>query len=102
MRKVETTRQKMVKRLRQIANAEGITYAEVQKIFESQFKFTKQTIEELDSEYLENASEEELKKHVFNFIYLGKVHTGKRLQTLTKKRKEKKNGRDKNERDTNQ
>lgn len=99
MRKKETPRQRVIKRLRQIANEEGITYTEVHNAFNSQFKFTKEKIEELEEEHIANASKEELEEYVFNFIYLGKVHTNQRLQALTNKRKEKQKSRKKNGRD---
>lgn len=98
MKEVETARQKVIKRFRQIANAKGITYAEVQKVFNSQFEFAKEKLEELDEEYLKNASKEELEKHVFNFIYLGKIHSGIRIQKNNKKR----NGRAQDEHRTDQ
>ena len=85
--KKETTRLKVIKRLRRIANEEGLTYSEVHKVFMSQFKFAKEQLEAFDPKYLENASEAELERHVFNFLYLGKIHTKKKLQKLANKRK---------------
>jgi hypothetical protein len=48
----------------------------------AQFKFAKELLENYDKEFLANASEEELKEIVINFIYLGKIHTGTSLQRL--------------------
>lgn len=78
--KKEFIRKRVERRLRRIAEAEKITFNEVYKIFRSQFLFTKQTIEGLDKEWLRTTSEEEIKELVFNFIYIGKIHSSKRLQ----------------------
>jgi len=81
MRK-EYIRKKVEKRLRRIANKEGITYTEVYKIFRSQFLFAKEKIEGLDKEWLADARPEELRELVFNFIYIGKIHSGVRSQAF--------------------
>lgn len=78
--KKEYIRKRVEKRLRRIANEEKITYNEVYKVFRSQFLFAKQKIEGYDKEWLATTSEEEIKKLVFNFIYIGKIHSSKKLQ----------------------
>ena len=84
--KKEFIRKRVEKGLRRIANKENITYTEVYKVFRSQFLFAKETIEGLDKEWLASTSEEELKELVFNFIYIGKIHSSKRLQDYGNKK----------------
>lgn len=79
-------KKRIVKRFRRIANDRGITYAEVLKVFRSQFKFTKETIEKLETEDLSKMSAEELDNYVFNFMYLGKIYTNKQLQKTGNKK----------------
>lgn len=86
-------RKRIVKRFRKIANKHNVTYAEVLKIFKSQFKFTKEKIEGLSNEDIENMSEEQLEEYTFNYIYLGKIYTNKKLQEYGK-RKRKSKGND--------
>lgn len=80
-------RKRLVKRFRKIADDYGITYAEVLKIYKSQFKFTKQKIEELTSEEIENMDDDELEKYTFNYIYIGKVFTNNKLKEHGKSKK---------------
>lgn len=79
-------RKRVIKRFRRIANQNNTTYAEVLKAFKSQFKFTKEKIEELSKEKLANMSEKELEDYVFNYIYLGKIFTTKKLQEYGNKK----------------
>lgn len=75
--------------MRRISNKYGIPYAEVNKVFRSQFQFAKEKIEELDKETLSTASKQELEEIVFNFLYLGKIHTNEALQKLGNKKNNK-------------
>jgi len=81
----ESLKIKFHKKLQKIAREEGLTHFEVEKIFKSQFKFTKETIEALDREFLDNATEEELSKYVFNYMLLGKVVTDARQRDWAKR-----------------
>lgn len=87
-------KERLVKRFRQIASKHGVTYTEVNTIFKSQFKFTKEKIEEISKEDLSNMEEKDLEKFVFNFLFLGKMFTDKKLQEFGKKYnlKKEKNG----------
>lgn len=67
--------------MRRIALKNKVSHAEVQKVFKSQFALAKSKIEEQDRSYFENASKEEIEGWVFNFLYLGKVHSSVKLQT---------------------
>lgn len=80
--KKEFIRKRVERRLRRISNDEEVSYHEVYKVFRSQFLFAKEKIEGLDKEWLRNTSEEELQELVFNFIYIGKIHSSKKLQTF--------------------
>ena len=73
-------RQRITKRMMRLANDKGITYYEVNKIFKSQFACAEEELKKYSKEELANMSEDELKKLVFNFIYLGKLFTNKKLQ----------------------
>ena len=79
MRK-EFIRKRIEKRLRRIADEEKISYNEVYKVFRSQFLFAKEKIEGYEKEWLATASEDEIKELVFNFIYIGKIHSSPKLQ----------------------
>ena len=72
-----TVKERIVKRFRKIANDHGITYNEVQKVFKSQFEFTKDVIEKQD---MSGKTDKELEKLVFTYLYLGKVYTNKKLK----------------------
>lgn len=61
-------------------------------MWRSQFAFAKETIEKYDKEYLANASKEELEELVFNFIYLGKIHSAESLQKYGNKKNNIKTG----------
>ena len=80
-------RARLVKRFRRIANKNNITYTEVLKIFRSQFKFTRDKIAELSSDEIEGLTEEQLGEYTFNFIYLGKIYTNKKLQEYGKEKR---------------
>jgi len=84
--KKESIRKRFEERLREIAIAEGVEVSEIRTVFRSQFKFTKEKIEELDKKWLSGVSLDELKKLVFNYLYIGKVHSGQRLQEYGNKR----------------
>lgn len=79
MRK-EFIRKRVEKRLRRIAEKEKIPYNEVYKVFRAQFLFAKNKIEGYDKEWLATTSEEEIKELVFNFIFIGKIHSSMKLQ----------------------
>ena len=72
--------------MRRIALKNKVPNAEVQKIWKSQFGFTKELLESYSKEYLATATEEELKEIVINFLYLGKVHSAESLQQFGNKR----------------
>jgi len=71
----ESLKRRIDRRIQQIAKEEGLTNYEVEKIFKSQFKFAKDTIEGLDEEFLMSGDEDELDTYVFNFSYIGKIVT---------------------------
>jgi len=73
-------RKRIVKRMMRLANDKGLTYFEVNKVFKSQFACAEEELKKHTKEELANMSEEELSKLVFNFIYLGKLFTNKKLQ----------------------
>ncbi len=89
-----TIRERIAKRMQRLAAKHNITYHEVYKIYKSQFEFTAQKIGEYTKEELANMPEEELKQLVFNFIYLGKVYTNKKLQKLGNKKNNLNQGED--------
>lgn len=76
----ETIRKRIVKKIRRIASKHGTTYAEANEVFRSQFRFAKMKIEELDEAWLATATKKELEELVFNFLYLGKIHSSEGLQ----------------------
>ncbi len=100
--KKEFIRKRVEKRLRRIAEKEGITYNEAYKIFRSQFLFTKQMIEGYDKEWLATTNEEEIKELVFNFIYIGKIHSSPALQKFGNNKNINKGEKDGKESNTNQ
>jgi hypothetical protein len=75
-----------------IANNRGLTYHEVNEIFKSQFAFAAEELSKYSKEDLANMTEEELKKLSFNFIYLGKLFTNKKLQEYGNKKNNLKQG----------
>jgi hypothetical protein len=81
-------KQRIATRLRKIAIDEGITYHEVNKIWQSQFKFAKEKLESYSPEHLANASKDELEEIVFNFLYLGKIFTTPGIQWKVNKKRE--------------
>ena len=85
MKKV-SIRKRFEEKLREIAIAEGVEVKEVREVFRSQFKFTKEKIEAIDKKWLAKAAVAEINKIVFNYIYIGKVHSGNRLQEYANKR----------------
>lgn len=86
----DSTRKKVEKAFRRIADEEGITYTEVLKIFRTQFLFAKEKIEGYDEEWLASTTEEELDKLVFNFVYIGKVYSSKKRQIYANNKKKRK------------
>lgn len=50
------------------------------KVYTSQFLFAKTMIEGYDKEWLATTTDDEIEKLVFNFIYIGKVHSSVALQ----------------------
>ncbi len=79
-------RDRIVKRFRRIAVKNNLTYNEVLLAYKSQFLFAKETIEKFSTQELSEMTEEELEDYVFNFIYIGKIHTSRKLQELGNKR----------------
>ena len=100
--KKEFIRKRVEKRLRRISNKEGVTYNEVYKVFRSQFLFAKEKIEGLDKEWLASADEEEIKELVFNFIFIGKIHSSPRLQEFGNNKNQLKGEKHGKESSTNQ
>ncbi len=100
--KKEFIRKRVEKRLRRIAEKEGITYNEVYKIFRSQFLFAKQTIEGYDKQWLDTVSDEEIKELVFNFIYIGKIHSSPRVRKWAREKNHLKGEKNGKESSTNQ
>jgi len=78
--KKEYIRKRVEKRLRRLANEEGLTYAEVIKVFKSQFRFVRETIESKDEDWYETAEDEELEKLAFNLVYIGKIYASSGLR----------------------
>lgn len=76
----EYIRKRVERKFRRIADKEKMTYTEVYKVFKSQFLFAKEKLEGYDKAFLATATEEEIKELVFNFVYIGKIHSSKRLQ----------------------
>lgn len=72
-------KKKLVKKIKEIAKRKNMPESVVQAIFESQFKFTRETIKELEL-IDEDLSEEEFNKLKtnFNWKHLGKLHTSYR------------------------
>ena len=79
MKKV-SIRKRFEERLREIALAEGVEVSEIRTVFRSQFKFTKENIEAINKEWLAKSAVAEINKLVYNYIYIGKVHSGQRMQ----------------------
>lgn len=84
--KRESIQKRIRKRLEEIAIKERVEPSEALKVFRSQFLFAKTKIESIEKEWLRTASEEELKELVFNFIYIGKIHSNKLLQKFGNKK----------------
>jgi len=79
-------RQRIVKRMMRLANDKGLTYFEVYRIFKSQFACAEEELKKHTKEELANMSEKELSELVFNFIYIGKLFTNKKLQEYGNKK----------------
>ena len=89
----ESIKQRVERKLKRIADKEGLTFHEVNKIYKSQFKFTKSVIESIPKEEMRVMPKEELEKLVFNYIYIGKLYTSEALQEWANKTKDNRNNK---------